>query len=686
VILSTSIMPIPYSFNISIHSGTRDDSMSQTFLETTSTYGGRLRVGWWYLPQPNNYLNPLLSGERALGPERVPVFNGLTRVDENGVVVSELAKSWEREGLNYTFYLNDNVTWHDGALFDADDVKFTFDTILNDTEGVIDNFWKTITSKLESVKISNSTTVVFQLTEPEASFLYSGTPIIPQHVYEGNLYNNMAVGTGAFKVQEWHPTINMTLIVNEEYFRGRANLDSILFRWDIPREQLADSLLNNTIDFVPDYVDPNRIEELQQISGISTTTIDELAYFSLGCNLRRPLLNNSSFRKALAYAVNKTKIIEVAYLGYAKEATGPLPPALSYWYNPNVIKYRFNATKAQQMLQETGYSGEPLSLKIPDDDPLRINASQIIIECWEELGVNATLVVESRSQWAVDLFIDFNFDITLVGWGLPIDPDILPLYHSDSNLNLWNYSNSELDTLLEQGKSEYNDTQRKAIYDQVQAILAEDIPTIFLYHRMRRNAYNNDFHNFTCTPQLGGHTYSFERVYYEETLSGQGKSPVVVCFLDEFGRRSGFHNGSIFNEIPRSAYDEEANLVKTRSPSGNYTVEVCGTGNGTYSLEIVNIALGYKYSEIPLNTIHMNQTRTYLVQVFSDGLLKVWDPLLDIVEDWNIDMRDVGTAAQSYGSYPGHLLWNKAADVYEDDNVDMRDIGKVAREYGDVWP
>jgi len=291
-------------------------------------------------------------------------------------------------------------------------------------------------------------------------------------------------------------------------------------------------------------------------------------------------------------------------------------------------------------------------------------------------------------QFRNDIFVTHDFDLTVYSITIGNDPYVLYyLWHTGEAANDWNYSNDRVDYLLEQGMITLDQGTRKQIYDEVQEILAEQVPNVFLYHRMRRTIYNNDFHGFVSeinVMPIG--PYSLEKVWYDPTLSGQGKSPVKVCFIDEQGRRTGFFNGSIVEQIPNSTYDEEFNMVKIRSPSGNYTIEVIGTGNGTYSLEIVNVALDYKYTEIPLNTIHINQTRTYLVQVFFDGKMKIWDPLLDIYEDWKIDIRDIAAVAISYGSYPSHPKWNKAVDIYEDDKIDIRDIAMVARQYGKLWP
>lgn len=190
---------------------------------------------------------------------------------------------------------------------------------------------------------------------------------------------------------------------------------------------------------------------------------------------------------------------------------------------------------------------------------------------------------------------------------------------------------------------------------------------------------------FTCTS--GNHTFTIDGTPEGGLLkiSSHGESPMKVCCLDQQNRRTGVFNGYILEQIPNSTYDNEFNIVKIRSPSGNYTVEVFGTSDGTYSLEIVNLAPGYKYTENLSNTIHADRTRTYLVRVFANGKMKVWDPLLDIYLDWKIDIRDIAAVAVAYGTHPNDPRWNDAVDVYEDGNVDIRDVAMVANQFGKVW-
>jgi peptide/nickel transport system substrate-binding protein len=624
----------------------RIDQMFQTEGdETTPKYGGTLRVGYSHLWKPTT-LNPLLQQ----GVMNYPIFGTLTRYDENGTMIPYVAKSWEFEGKNCIYYLFDNITWHDGVAFSAYDVKYSFDIVMTDPN--VDISFKKDMVVLNRTEVLNSTTLMFYLNEQYAPFLtYAGRiPILPEHLYNGtdlltNPYNENPIGVGPYKFVEWNPHINMTLAANTAYFKGRSYIDKILYRWDIPVKELPDFLMNNTIDLVPENIDPNRITELSQVPGIGITTVNEMKYAALLINFRNPDLNKINVRRALAYGINTTEIAQETYLGYAVPSKGPIPPSYSYWYNSEVTAYEFNQELAKQILDDVGYTGNPrlnLTLVVGNWDPLRLNASEVIKDRLSDIGINITIRALSNADYYQIVFVDHDFDLVLNIYPIIEPNDLYGIYHTRGGVgNPGSYSNSTLDVLLELGRNTTDATLRKSYYCDAQEIIANDIPNIFLYHQIRVSDHNNDFHGLVATPSvLSIDSYSLEKIWYDPTLSGQGKSPVKVCFIDKEGRKTGFFNGSIVNEIPNSSYDEKVNVVKIRSPpetkitvrSPNnpykekitiepsyFVVEVAGTGTGHYRLELVNVALECKSVVIVEGDTYLGKIDTYYIIVYPEG-------------------------------------------------------------------
>jgi peptide/nickel transport system substrate-binding protein len=631
-------------FNLPLRAGSSNS-------EGTTVYeknGGTLRIGEPSYKPPST-LNPLL--ENYYGYRSLPLFSSLLIYDENGSLQPDLAIGYEtsEDGLNVTFYLYENVSWHDGVEFNASDVKFTFDTTRDDPN--VNNYYSDTNTFINSTEVTGEFTVVFHLYEPLGCIpqYLSFTPIIPKHIYEGtdlttNPANQNPIGTGPFKFENWTPKTNLTVTANEQYFRGRPYLDSIFYRWDIPRTELADALENNIIDVVSGGfmsggdVDPSKIQDLQNTTGTSVAAKEAAAYYSIWLNLSNPILQSRNVRQAIAHAINRTKIITEAFYGYASAAKGPLPPSLQEWCNPNITDYAFSMTLAEELLDlecPRAPDGWRFSLVIKTiHDPLQVpweaNALYIVRDDLRSVGINASI------QFSTPLseFTSGNFDAFLEGYGFDaLGPDDLYIIF---NSNEWccyitNYQNVTLDALLAEGRSSFNETLRKLDFDRAQEIIAEDQPQIFLYHPYVAAAYNNDFHGrFLSTPPINGRltSYFLANIWYDRTLSGKGNCPYRVCFTDSEGRRTGFHDGMAYEDIPDSTYsgmDSDPQVVKIREPAGIYTVELVGTENGPYKFEFANMALNYKDVWVPEGYIHENETITYIVKVFEDGSMKVYD-------------------------------------------------------------
>jgi peptide/nickel transport system substrate-binding protein len=668
--------------------------------QTIPKYGGTLRIGRsrYYTPDT---LNPLISLEKFYF-NYYPVFNSLLRYSENGTLLPDLAEEYEvlEDGLSYAFHISQNVSWHDGAEFNTSDIKFTFDTIYNDPE--VDYRWKDYYAYgINSTEILNASTIVFHLNESLGSFPFylPYVPILPRHIYEGtdlatNPANEEPVGTGPFKFTAWTPKTNLTVEANEGYFRGRPYLDRVTYDWDFGNLELTDALKNNVIDLTVG-VDPGRIDELENTIGTTVTHNEQASFSFVGLNMNNPILNNSSVRKAMAHAINRTRIVWEAYYGHATPASGPLPPSLSNWYNPNVTGYDYNQTLAEEVLDQACPRNPDwrfdLTVKSFGGNPWIENAAYSVVEGFRAVGINAT--VQFCNVW--DSVYAGDFDAAIIGWAYDAfsPDDLYSLFRTGALGNWWNYSNPELDLLLDEGRSSLNDTERKTLFSEAEEMIAADLPSLFLFHSHHARGFNNDFHGGVSEPfiQLPLTTYFLENTWYDPTLSGEGNCPMLVSFIDSLGRRTGYdaETGEAVAQIPESSYsglDSDPQLVKISSPSGNYTIELYGTGNGSYSLEIVNLALGYKHTDLPTSNIRVNQTKKYYVQVFSDGSMSVFDCSVDINSDLAINILDAITLSNVFLTTPSSPNWNPNADINSDDAVNILDAITLSNYFLEHYP
>jgi peptide/nickel transport system substrate-binding protein len=580
--------------------------------------------------------------------------------------------------------------------FNASDVAFTYSLIQNDS-AVID-YWRDIGMFMEvpEAEIINASTVAFHLDNMFIPFLdlIWMIPIIPKHLYEGtdlltNPYNESPIGTGPFRFVNWTDNVGISLEANEEYFNGRPYLDNVLIRWDIPSEDLPGFLRNNIIDIIPDVTDPSRITEVNQVVGVSIRSGTSPAFWTLGINLSHPILSKLEVRQALAHTLNLSRMCEESYLSYALPADGPVPPSMTDWYNPNVTRYEYNLTRAEDLLDFAGYPRDPetgvrfeIGLKVGDWDAYRINASKLVKDYLEDAGIAVTLSIAPISNFFAD------FDLVVTGFRYHgADPDLYSLWHTDGIENFWDYNNTQVNSLVEQALITLNRTQRRQIYYAAQEILAAELPTIFLYHQVTATAHHHDFYGFpehTCIDMLA--PIVLEQLQYASTLTCQGQSSIRIGVIDSSGNRSGFWNGSILTEISRSEYNEDQELVIIRFPLGNYTVQTQGMGNDTYNLEVVNIALDYRDIQILPGTIREDCVRQYLLELSADGAVSSLDYAVDVDGDNDCDIFDIVLVCNAYGSRPGDPNWNVLIDITPPiDLVSILDVVVFTSEYGEDW-
>ncbi|MBA3061151.1 MAG: peptide-binding protein, partial [Nitrospirae bacterium] len=221
------------------------------------------------------------------------------------------------------------------------------------------------------------------------------------------------------------------------------------------------------------------------------------AYTYMGFNLKHPFFQDKRVRQAIAYAIDKSEIIDVVLFGLGSPATGPYVP--NTWpYNPNVKRYEYNPEKAKELLKEAGWEdtdgdglldkdGIPFRFTIFTNmgNTLRKNAATIIQWRLAKIGIK----VEIRAlEWStfINEFIDKRrFEAVILGWQIGLDPDQYDIWHSsktkEKEFNFISYNNPEVDELLEKGRRTFNIEERKKAYFRIQEILAEELPYLFLY-------------------------------------------------------------------------------------------------------------------------------------------------------------------------------------------------------------
>lgn len=477
---------------------------------------------------------PVLASDSASSEVNELVYNGLVRYDKNLQYQGELAESWEisPDNLVITFHLRKGVKWHDGAPFTAEDVLFTYQTYIDPKvpTAYAENY-----RQVDNVEIVDPLTVRVSYKKPLAQALISwGVSIMPKHLLAGKEITksplaSSPIGTGPYRFVEWKRGEKIVLAANPDYFEGRPHIDRVVFRI-IPDESTM------FLELKAGGIDMMGLTPLQYARQTDTPDFAKsfgkyrypaFAYTYLGYNLNRPLFQDKRVRQALAHAIDKREIIDGVLLGLGQEATGPYKPG-TWPHNPKVRRYDYDPAKARELLAAAGWKdsngdgivdkdGQPFAFTIVTNqgNDQRSKAGEIIQRRFREVGVDVKLRVIEWASFLKEFINQGNFDATILGWTVPIDPDGYNVWHSSKTrpgeLNFIGFRNAEVDALLESGRRTLDQGARKQAYGRLQEILAEEQPYTFLYVPDALPVVAARFHGIEPAP--AGISHNFIRWY-----------------------------------------------------------------------------------------------------------------------------------------------------------------------------
>lgn len=469
--------------------------------EGEPAYGDALVTGT--IGEPT-ILIPMLAGDSASHEVAGMIFNGLVKYDTDLSVIGDLAESWDvsKDGLVITFHLRKGVRWTDGADFTAEDVMFGYKTIIDK---------KTPTAysedflQVKKAEVVDNYTFKVTYEKPFAPALTSwgGLVVLPKHLLEGKDitktgFGREPVGLGPYRLTKWVSGQELLLDSNHDYFEGRPFIDRYIYRIIPDRATMFLELQTGGVDMM----DLTPIQYTKQTENdffrntFQKFRYPQFAYTYMGFNLKHPFFKDKRVRQAIAYAIDKSEIVDVVLFGLGSPATGPYVP--NTWpYNPNVKEYKYDPDKAKRLLREAGWASNSTGILEKDGKPfeftirtnmgntLRMNTATIIQ--WRLAKVGIKVKIEAI-EWStfINQFIDKRrFEAVILGWSIGLDPDQYDIWFSgktkEKEFNFIGYSNPEVDELLEKGRRTYDISERKKAYFRIQEILADELPYIFLY-------------------------------------------------------------------------------------------------------------------------------------------------------------------------------------------------------------
>jgi len=415
------------------------------------------------------------------------VYDTLVSVGDDLRPIPDLAKTWttSEDGLTWTFNLRDGVTFHNGDPLTAQDVKYSLERIMNPDTGS-GAAWRL--AAVKSISAPNAHTVVINLKYPYPGLLtklggYKGMAIVDKKTVDDGTINTHPVGTGPFMFVQYVPGDQVVLEKNQNYWQeGKPYLDRVVYRI-IPDETVrVTSLLTNEIDWI-DSVPPQRISELQNNSALVVGETSGTSYWYIGVNLKHPPFDDRRVRRAIAYAIDRKEIAAAAKWEAATPNDGPIPSSSFYYADIHPFLGHESLAKAKELLKEAGYpDGFKADIMVTNFYPETVRSALTLQSELKALGIELEIRVLEWGTWLNEEAAG-NFDLFVLGWIGNLDPDdyFYAQHHTGEVFNFTGYSNSEVDTLLDQGRQETDPEKRFAIYKQVQDLVINDAPYIYLY-------------------------------------------------------------------------------------------------------------------------------------------------------------------------------------------------------------
>jgi peptide/nickel transport system substrate-binding protein len=489
--------------------------------------GGTMLVGQRADPVT---LNPDGKTDDSFWPMAQNVFNRLLKLNNKQEVLPDLAKEYKvsEDGKEITFFLHENVKWHDGTPFTADDVKYTFEAIKENKGNASSRL-----AAIEEITCPNKTTVILKLSEPNTAILgtiaWYGTFILPRHVYENTDWTQNStttpIGTGPFKFEAWEKGVSVTLVRNEDYFGHVPYLDKVIFSI-IPDETTAvQAMYNGDIDVLGVNAPLSEASRYESDPNISYARVMFPTRYYLCPNFERPPFDNPDLRMALALALDQDAIVEKALKGVGQKSRYFMTPMYDWAINKEAVMPERNIEKAKKIMEQAGLKPDKngVYLKVRFDyfssSPFP-DIAIVVKDSLKDAGIDLTLNMMEYAAWGniVRIGTERNFSLTMLGGYQGPDPNgVAGRVASNGLTNYAGYKNPEVDNLLEEAVRLVTREDRGAKYREVQKIMAKDLPLIPMSEWVSYIPYRS---------YVMGHPAS------SEAIDKTGFSEYTYCWLD----------------------------------------------------------------------------------------------------------------------------------------------------------
>ncbi len=468
--------------------------------------GGEYTEGLIGTPQ---LINPLYASTSDVDTDLATlIFSGLMRFDSKEGLITDLAESFSisEDQLEYTFVLKENARFHDGNPVRIDDIIFTVSAIQNpEYRSPLEISFSGI-----GVEQVDERTVKFILDEPFTPFLSLLTVgILPSHIWQDVTpinapnaeFNRKPIGSGPYRVDKISRDglgniRSYSLIRHDRYHGDDVYIKNLTLKFYPEITTAVEALRNQNVEGLA-YLPASEVEHFNRVNAVEVSTPALQQYTAVFLNDdANSILSSLEVRQALNHAVDKDALVNEAFNGLARSVHSFILPGMIGEYE-EPLTHEFNLEKARSILEEDGWNlaeGETvrkdgdktLTLTLTTLDASELVAvAELLKAAWAEIGVDVAIQVISNTEFQNEIIPNKNYEMLLSGELYGIDPDPYVFWHSSQiagqGLNLAKYANRDADGLIEDGRTTTDIEERAEAYRELQDIILEDIPAIFLY-------------------------------------------------------------------------------------------------------------------------------------------------------------------------------------------------------------
>jgi peptide/nickel transport system substrate-binding protein len=458
-------------------------------------------------------VNPMFATTMSEARVNELLFEALYTDDKDLATTPQLAERAQLapDRMSQVVWLRQDVSWHDGERFDADDVVFTVQAMKD--KGTASTEAGRV-SWIKNVEKTGDFQVRFDFnraeSRPEDKLFFK---ILPAHRFTGSTvkrtddFRTRPTGTGPFSLERYNDDNSISMVAAEGY-RGETGLAELVMREVSDKNYQAKLLLYESLEALVRVL-PRDLAVLKNNRKVELYPYQTNSWWYLGFNQSRKPFDQVQVRQAVGCLVDVEALL--APVGTGDVISGPFVKSSPY-YNHNVKPWSYEPDKAATLLGEAGYTrsgdqwigadGRPLALRVTAHKSLEA-AQEVVINLQSQLqsnGVRVDVDFLDDASWKSTVWRDRNFDIVLSQWSFDRNEDVREQFHSQGSRNFTGYKSTDVDTLLDRARDATDPQEKKQALRQVHAKVRDDLPMVFLWTLDSYSAMSTKVRNVVVHP------------------------------------------------------------------------------------------------------------------------------------------------------------------------------------------